>query len=89
MAEPDRNENGIVAIGDEELEAVAGGANFVKCDRKIYEAAFPEKKCKGCQHLVSWIFQDNFGYQFECKFFNKSEHKEKDLWGLYQGKRMK
>ena len=50
MSDTDRN-NGIEAISDDELDAVAGGAGFKKCDRGHYEAFFPKKDCKGCPDL--------------------------------------
>ncbi len=81
MSDTEKKNNGIEAINDDELDAVAGGANFERCPRKQFEIAFPEKQCKGCEHLRCWP-QPQGDFVFECKFFKTNERKDKNPWNF-------
>ena len=82
MSDVNEQANGIEPINDDEMDAVAGGAGFRKCDRGHYEAFFPKKDCKGCQYLkcFSQPAGRTFPYVMECRFFGAHEPMEKNKW---------
>ncbi len=84
MSDVNEQANGIEPIKDDELDAVAGGAGFRKCDRGHYEAFFPKKDCKGCQYLrcFSQPVTNKFPYVMECKFFGAHEPMENNKWNF-------
>ncbi len=81
MAGIDRNANGLEAIGDDELEAAAGGKGFQLCERKQFEFAFPRPACMGCTYLRCWP-QLEGRYVFECKFFDAKKERNGNPWGF-------
>ncbi len=57
MSETETKVNGVEAIGDDQLEAVAGGAHLERCDYgQCYEASFPERVCKNCPKFTKEKF---------------------------------
>ncbi len=82
MSDIENKVSGIEAISDDDLEAVAGGAGFRKCDRGKYEMFFPYKDCKGCQYLKCFGQPTGrtFPYVMECRFFGTHEPMEKNKW---------
>lgn len=81
MLDSEKKIGGIEAVGDDELDAVAGGASFQKCERGQYEAEFPENDCKGCRYLICTEQHDG-AFFIRCIHFNRSEVKFFNSWGF-------
>ncbi len=87
MADMEKKVDGIEAVGDDQLDAVAGGAMFKRCKHgSNFEAAFPEKHCENCPDFKKEKFskaEAGKKYKFECGFFNRIEWKNADVWGFF------
>ena len=84
MSDTEKKINGLEAIGDDDLEAVAGGKGFKRCDPKgLFEANFPYEKCKGCKELKAYRdWSGGPSHVFTCRFFDRTERKDSDKWRI-------
>ncbi len=87
MADVEKKVDGVEAIGDDQLDAVAGGKNFERCDYgQCYEASFPERCCKNCPDFKKEKFDKNETakkYKFYCGVFKRTEWKRTDPWNFF------
>ncbi len=80
MSDVEKKANGIEPIKDDELDAVAGGANFDRCPGKQYEAQFPEKACDKCKHFSADRVQGKT-WDMTCSYYKRTERR-RDIWGI-------
>ncbi len=87
MADAEKQVNGIEAINDDQLDAVAGGANFKLCKYgRNFESEFPEMVCKNCPEFQKEKFDKGEAkkkYKFYCDIFKRTEWKNADVWGFF------
>ncbi len=79
------NANGLEAVSDDELDAVAGGASAEKCPHqgRYKESEFPEKGCKNCPKFRSYKGDLFKWHMFCCDHFNRNEKIRFDVWGFF------